>query len=147
MRFSSEHELVIPISQTLVDELARQVADKVAEQIGGQLRDERQRQVEARIEARVVEADPVEVTFLRLAEVSKRVGLSRSTIYTRMAAGTFPASVKLGARSVAWRRVDVEEWNRSNSAVVPLLVSNQLYGGHSPLLPAEAVARSLRYHL
>ncbi|MCX2983381.1 AlpA family phage regulatory protein [Halieaceae bacterium IMCC14734] len=50
------------------------------------------------------------MTFLRLPEIVKRVGLCRSSIYAKMADGTFPLSVKLGGRSVAWRRVDVETW-------------------------------------
>ena len=44
--------------------------------------------MQTRAEACVVEAYPVEVTFLRLAEVCRRVGLSRSTIYARSAAET-----------------------------------------------------------
>ena len=45
--------------------------------------------------------DQVEVTFLRLGEITKRTGLSRSTIYTKMNQGKFPQSVRLGARRVA----------------------------------------------
>jgi prophage regulatory protein len=48
--------------------------------------------------------------FLRLTEVSKKVGLTRSTIYKSMNEGNFPKSIKLGARSVAWLASDVDGW-------------------------------------
>lgn len=38
--------------------------------------------------------------ILRLSEVKKCTGLSRSTIYARMAAGTFPKAINLGPRTV-----------------------------------------------
>ena len=45
--------------------------------------------------------------FLRLPEVRDRTGLSRSTIYVRLAAATFPQPVSLGARAVGW--IEAEE--------------------------------------
>ncbi len=50
------------------------------------------------------------VVFLRLKEICKRTGLSRATIYRKMSEGTFPASIKLGPRTVAWRIEVVEYW-------------------------------------
>jgi prophage regulatory protein len=38
------------------------------------------------------------------------VQLSRSTIYAAVKAGTFPAPVRIGARAVAWRVSEVEQW-------------------------------------
>lgn len=47
----------------------------------------------------------------RLPEVQDLVGgLSASTIYERMAKGTFPLPIKIGLRAVAWRQSDLEEW-------------------------------------
>ena len=40
--------------------------------------------------------------ILRLPAVKTRTGLSRSTIYERMAKGTFPQQISLGARAVGW---------------------------------------------
>lgn len=37
-------------------------------------------------------------------------GKSRSSLYRDVAAGTFPAPVKIGQRSVAWRSTDIESW-------------------------------------
>ena len=48
--------------------------------------------------------------LIRLPEVISRVGLARSTIYLRINDGSFPAPVKLGARSVAWLESAVDEW-------------------------------------
>ncbi|MFA7596936.1 MAG: AlpA family transcriptional regulator [Novosphingobium sp.] len=48
--------------------------------------------------------------ILRRPEVERRTGLARSTIYAAMAAGKFPAPIKLSARSVGWLESDVREW-------------------------------------
>jgi prophage regulatory protein len=40
------------------------------------------------------------VTILRRKQVQTRTGLSRSTIYLRIAQGTFPKAISLGARAV-----------------------------------------------
>jgi predicted DNA-binding transcriptional regulator AlpA len=42
------------------------------------------------------------VMILRRKQVEQRTGLSRSTIYLRIAQGTFPKTVSLGARAVGW---------------------------------------------
>jgi len=48
--------------------------------------------------------------ILRLPTVKARTGLSRSTIYLRVADGTFPRPLSLGARAVGWLESEVEEW-------------------------------------
>lgn len=50
--------------------------------------------------------------FLRLAAVISLTGLSRSTLYRKVNAGTFPPQVKLAARCVGWRQSAVTEWMR-----------------------------------
>jgi prophage regulatory protein len=50
------------------------------------------------------------LTILRRNQVEARVGLRRSTIYQAIAEGTFPAPVRLGARSVGWLAHEVERW-------------------------------------
>ena len=54
--------------------------------------------------------------FLRLPEVLERTGLSRSTIYVRLAAGRFPQPVSLGGRAVGWIEAEVDEWVRERIA-------------------------------
>lgn len=48
--------------------------------------------------------------MIRLKEVLRITGLSRSTVYNYMSDGVFPAQVKIGYRSVAWREVDIQQW-------------------------------------
>ena len=48
--------------------------------------------------------------ILRLPQVKSRTGLSRSSIYLRMANGEFPESISLGGRAVGWLEHDVDEW-------------------------------------
>jgi prophage regulatory protein len=49
-------------------------------------------------------------TILRLPEVKRSTGLSRSTIYLRIAEGTFPKSVSLGGRAVGWLEAEIQQW-------------------------------------
>lgn len=48
--------------------------------------------------------------ILRLKAVTARVGMSRATIYRRIADGQFPAQVSLGGTSVGWRESDINLW-------------------------------------
>lgn len=58
--------------------------------------------------------------LLRRPEVLGLTGLPKSTLYDYLAAGTFPAPVKLSTRSVAWRLGDVLEWIESRPSARPL---------------------------
>ena len=46
----------------------------------------------------------------RLKTVQADTGLSRSTIYLMMRAGTFPKNITLGARAVGWLEADIQGW-------------------------------------
>lgn len=46
----------------------------------------------------------------RFPTVKSRTGLGRSTIYLKIAEGTFPAPVKLGVRAVGWLESDIDSW-------------------------------------
>ena len=48
--------------------------------------------------------------ILRLPDVKRSTGLSRSTIYLRVAEGTFPKPVSLGGRAVGWLEAEVQDW-------------------------------------
>lgn len=53
--------------------------------------------------------------LIRLQEVRRRTGLSRSSVYHQMALGTFPQRVRLGPegmpyRAVAWVEAEVDTW-------------------------------------
>jgi prophage regulatory protein len=49
-------------------------------------------------------------TIIRLAEVRRRTGFSRSTIYLLIAKKEFPHQVSLGERSVGWIEEEVDAW-------------------------------------
>lgn len=49
-------------------------------------------------------------SILRLPNVKARTGLSRSTIYLRIAEGHFPKPVSLGGRAVGWIEAEVDDW-------------------------------------
>ena len=51
--------------------------------------------------------------ILRLKSVLDRTGLSRSTLYRKVEAGTFPPQVHIAARCVGWRESAVGEWLRN----------------------------------
>jgi prophage regulatory protein len=59
--------------------------------------------------AEVNGGQPAARNLIRLAEVQKRTALSRSSIYAKVAAGTFPRPVKQGASSV-WVDTEVQAW-------------------------------------
>jgi prophage regulatory protein len=48
--------------------------------------------------------------MLKLNDVKKMTGLSRSSIYAYINKGDFPPQVKLGERSVAWVEQEVIAW-------------------------------------
>ena len=56
------------------------------------------------------------IRFVRLPEVMARTGLSRSSIYVRVAAGRFPEPVPLGGRAVGWIEAELDDWLRSRIA-------------------------------
>ena len=54
-----------------------------------------------------------EGTLMNIKQVSELIGLSRSTIYKRVAEGTFPHPLRIGARSVRWMIDDISTWRDS----------------------------------
>ena len=48
--------------------------------------------------------------IVRRDEVSRLTGLARATIYKKVADGSFPEPIRLGARSVGWRLSDIVAW-------------------------------------
>lgn len=48
--------------------------------------------------------------FLRLPQVLRVIPISKSTLWRRVMAGTFPAPVKLSVRVTVWRVEDVRRW-------------------------------------
>lgn len=51
--------------------------------------------------------------ILRIKAVLQRTGLSRSTLYRKIDAGTFPRQIKISDRCAGWRESAVQAWLRN----------------------------------
>ena len=56
--------------------------------------------------------DPI----LRMPDVERQTGLSKSTIYALIKKGEFPSSIRLGSRSSGWLSSEITEWKRERIA-------------------------------
>lgn len=72
--------------------------------------------------------------ILRLPEVIRRTGLPRSTIYKRIAMGTFVKQISLGGRAVGWLEYDVDEWIRIQIERSRGAANEQATGGSQPAM-------------
>ena len=57
-----------------------------------------------------ISESPANLVLLRLPQVKAQTGLSRSELYRRIAIGSFPAPIKIGARASAWSSMEIERW-------------------------------------
>ena len=57
-------------------------------------------------------------TLLRRKQVEEMTTLSRSTIYDLMKKGQFPKSIALSPKTIVWRKIDIEQWIRSQFEVL-----------------------------
>jgi prophage regulatory protein len=48
--------------------------------------------------------------ILRLKEVLTRTGLSRSTLYRKIADGSFPRQIAISTRCAGWRESSINRW-------------------------------------
>jgi prophage regulatory protein len=48
--------------------------------------------------------------IIRLKTILDRTGLSRSTIYRKIAEGTFPAQIRISVNGAGWKESDVDRW-------------------------------------
>ena len=48
--------------------------------------------------------------FIRLADLTKRIGISRSSVWNFSKNGTFPAPIKLSPNCTAWITAEVDQW-------------------------------------
>ncbi|MGC4251052.1 MAG: AlpA family transcriptional regulator [Sphingobium sp.] len=48
--------------------------------------------------------------IIRLNTVLARTGLSRSTLYRKIADGTFPAQIRISVHGAGWRQSAVDRW-------------------------------------
>lgn len=64
-----------------------------------------------------MQAQPIErhalPSYYRIFELTKRYGVSKATIYRWIADGRFPAPIKLGPNTSAWKTTDLEAFESS----------------------------------
>ena len=53
---------------------------------------------------------PAPDRIVRLNTVLARTGLSRSTIYRKIAESTFPARIRISINGAGWRESDINRW-------------------------------------
>lgn len=53
---------------------------------------------------------PLGNRLIRLPEVQHKTGQCKTVIYDGMAAGTFPHSIPIGPKSVAWLEAEIDQW-------------------------------------
>jgi prophage regulatory protein len=67
--------------------------------------------------------------IVRLKTVLARTGLSRSTIYRKIAEGTFPAQLKICTNGAGWHESDINRWIADPVAWRPKHQSDQARSG------------------
>lgn len=55
-------------------------------------------------------APTVPEQFLRLPAVISMTGIPRSSLYEKVASGSFPEPVRIGERCIAWRLSSITSW-------------------------------------
>lgn len=48
--------------------------------------------------------------LIKLPEVKQITSFSKSSIYSMVKAGTFPAPIRIGLRRVAWDKAAIDNW-------------------------------------
>ena len=78
-------------------------------------------------------------SLIRLPEVRRLTGLSRSSIYRMEREGRFVARVRIGDRAIAWRFAEVVEWiedrQLADAAPVPVIRGETIQGRRSQIVP------------
>lgn len=59
------------------------------------------------------DANPILDRLLTIHEVRVLTSLSKTSIYRKMAAGTFPLPLPIGTNRVAWSAMDLQLWRAS----------------------------------
>ena len=67
---------------------------------------------------------PISDRIVRLKTVLDRTGLSRATIYRKIAEGTFPAQIRISINGAGWRESDIDCWIADPVAWRPKIEGN-----------------------
>lgn len=52
-------------------------------------------------------------SILRIKAVMQRTGLTRPTLYRKVAEGSFPRQIRISTNCIGWRECAVDEWLRN----------------------------------
>lgn len=85
----------------------------------------------------MAEKIPNAPVIIRRKQVEARTGLSRSSIYAAISAGTFPAPIGLGEKSVGWLEHEISAWILSRVEASRKL-PNAIGGNHASAQPPES---------
>ena len=58
------------------------------------------------------------VRLIRRDELLRLIPFGKSTLFTKIQEGSFPAPVALGARAVAWREDEIAAWIEAQPRVI-----------------------------
>lgn len=58
----------------------------------------------------MAEKHPTALKIEKRKQVEDRTGLSRSSIYQKIAEGTFPKPIRLSAHAVGWLSHEIDQW-------------------------------------
>ncbi|MCA0060433.1 MULTISPECIES: AlpA family phage regulatory protein [unclassified Mesorhizobium] len=58
--------------------------------------------------------------IIRSRTVLARTGLSRSTMYRKIAEGTFPAQIRISVNGAGWRESEINRWVENPASWRPL---------------------------
>jgi predicted DNA-binding transcriptional regulator AlpA len=76
------------------------------------------------------------MSILRTADVVRRTGLSRTTLWRLERKGSFPTRVQLGLNSVGWRVEEIDAWidrrPRGIARSVAHTCTHEKQGDHEP---------------
>ncbi|GAA0583588.1 helix-turn-helix transcriptional regulator [Rhizomicrobium electricum] len=78
--------------------------------------------------------------ILRIRTVLTRTGLSRSTIYRKIAEGTFPAQLKISTNGSGWHESDINRWI-ANPARWRATIDNDKYSKRDDRIDANDVVQ------
>ena len=70
--------------------------------------------------------------MLRPAEVSERTGLSRTTLWRQVRAGTFPPPLSLTESAIGWKTSTIDAWLANRP--------QRTYGAETPYQPTQEAA-------
>lgn len=77
-----------------------------------------------------MEAQATAPRFIRMKEVCRKTGLAKSSIYGKIAAGTFPLPIRLSERAVAFVESEIDAWMAAVLAANRPQESSEQGNGH-----------------